>query len=114
MKRSILLFALLGAFGLFAGTASAKPGKCLLVIDGKTYISGRCEVEIYTDGTGSFQITENRKRGSYFAQVLVGEGEAKGYWNGERGANHAHSPLGELRRNGACWVNNKARVCAWK
>lgn len=116
MKRSIFLFVLFGSVGLFTGVSvSAKPGRCLLVIDGKTYISGRCDVDIYTDGTGSFQITENRKNGAYFAQVLVDRPNvATGYWNAERGANHAHDPLGELKRKGACWENKKARVCAWK
>lgn len=115
MKRWLLLFSIFGGISLFTGVqASAKPGKCLLVVDGKTYISGRCEIELYKDGTGSFQITEIRKGGRYFAQVLIDNNGASGYWNEERGANHAHTPLGELTRDGACWKNGRARVCAWK
>ncbi|KXK00939.1 MAG: hypothetical protein UZ17_ACD001001993 [Acidobacteria bacterium OLB17] len=118
MKRFALfaVFALLvGAFAQApAGVEAAKPGRCLLVIDGKTYISGRCDIEMYNDGTGSFQITERRKRGAYFAQVLIDNGEALGYWNEERAATHAHASLGALTRDGACWKNDRARVCAWK
>lgn len=119
MKRPTLLFAVfssaLGLIALFAATeVSAKPGKCRLVIDGKTYISGKCRIEMASDGTGSFQIFESGKRIGYFAQVQIdGEG-ALGYWNEEKGANHAHTPLGTLTRDGACWKNDRARICAWK
>ncbi|HQZ82522.1 MAG TPA: hypothetical protein PLR83_04830 [Pyrinomonadaceae bacterium] len=115
MKRAILFFVILSAVGLYAGsTVYAKPGRCLLVIDGKKYISGKCDIDMYSDGTGSFQITELRKKGAYFAQVLVSPGTALGYWNGARDATHAHDPLGEMTRNGACWQNDRARICAWK
>lgn len=115
MKRAIFLFVVLGVAGLFAGnTVFAKPGKCMLVIDGKTYISGKCDIDMYNDGTGSFQITELRKKGAYFAQVLIDQGTALGYWNGTRNATHAHSSLGEMTRDGACWQNDRARICAWK
>lgn len=117
MKRTLLLLVLFCVAALAVNArSSARRGKCLLVIDGKTYISGRCEIEMYNDGTGSFQITEIRKRGAYFAQVLIdsSNGTALGYWNGERDATHAHSDIGSLSRDGACWKNDRARVCAWK
>lgn len=88
-----------------------KPGRCLLVVDGKSYITGACRIEI--DNGGSFQIYDLKKQG-YFAYVNVSGNTAEGYWNEARGANHAHSPLGTLTRDGACWKNDRAKVCAWR
>ena len=88
-----------------------KPGRCRLVVDGKTYITGACRIEI--ENGGSFQIYDLKKFG-YFAYVNVSGNTAEGYWNEERGANHAHSPLGTLTRDGACWKNDRAKICAWR
>jgi len=93
--------------------AAAKPGRCLLQIRGRKYINGQCDITFIEKGTGSFEITESRKNG-YFAQVLIDNDNAQGYWNGQRGATHAHSSLGELVRSGACWENKIAKICAWK
>lgn len=121
MRGSALLFVVV--LGMIIGSftsvpAQTKKGKCLLVVDGKTHISGKCRIvmDFENDGGGSFEILEIRKgRGQYFAQVLVsGRDAAVGYWNGERLATHAHSQLGDLKRDGACWKNERARVCAWK
>lgn len=85
--------------------------KCSLVVAGTAYIDGPCDFTIL-DSDGSFQIMAPDN--SYFAQVEVDRpGHAKGYWNEEKGANHAHSPLGELTRDDACWSNADASVCAW-
>ncbi|MGO4738651.1 hypothetical protein AB4099_19035 [Bosea sp. 2KB_26] len=95
-----------------SGTAMAAPGRCLLVVDGKTYLNGPCPVDVSKDG--GFSIGTGPKA-SYFAYVTIDRpGVAKGYWNEERGASHAHTDLGELRRNDACWTNDKAIVCAWR
>lgn len=97
---------------LVAGAASAAPGRCLLVVDGRTYLNGSCPVELLPGG--SFMVGAGRGA-RYFAQVNVdGKTDASGYWNEEPGATHAHSSLGNLRRNDACWVNDRAIVCAWR
>lgn len=107
MRKIIVVAALLAS-----GVAWAAPGKCLLVVDGRTYLNGPCPVSI--DKDGSFSVGTG-PRASYFAYVNVdGSGSAKGYWNEERAATHAHSDLGDLRRNGACWTNERAIVCAWR
>lgn len=84
---------------------------CLLVVDGSQYIQGKCRFRpIGNDG--SFQIMAGN--GKYFAQVHINvPGLGIGYWNEDAYANHAHSDLGELMREGACWVNERASVCAW-
>lgn len=105
--------ALVFAVAMMAsGAAVAAPGRCLLVVDGKTYLNGPCPVSI--DPDGSFSVGTGPKA-SFFAYVNVEpSGVAVGSWNEERGATHAHSSLGELKRNGACWTNDKAIVCAWR
>lgn len=95
-----------------SGAAIAAPGRCLLVVDGRTYLNGSCDVSISPGG--SFQV-QNRGQIRYFALVNPdGPGQAIGYWNQEVGATHAHTDLGTLRRNDACWSNDKAIVCAWR
>ena len=61
---------------------------------------------------GSFQIAS--PDGRFFAQVLMDRpGQGTGWWNETPFAGHAHSPLGKLRRDDACWVNQWVSVCAW-
>ena len=123
-RRIATTFALIAAFAAVGVGTSArvvnesnlvdsavKPGRCLLVVDGTKYINGRCDIEM--DKGGSFQIYEKGKRG-YFAYVNLTDDGAEGWWNEERTANHAHSSLGTLSRNGACWENERAKVCAWR
>lgn len=123
-KRTLTTIAMIAAFAAVGVASSAKvfnennvadtavkPGRCLLVVDGTKYINGRCEIEM--DKGGSFQIYEKGKRG-YFAYVNLTDDGAEGWWNEERTATHAHSSLGTLTRNGACWENDRAKVCAWR
>ena len=93
-----------------APAALARPADCLLVVNAREIIRGRCEFE--ADRDGSFTIAG--LNGQYFATVLIErKGVAQGYWNGEPYAGRAHTPLGRLYRQDACWVNDIASVCAW-
>ena len=89
-------------------------GKCLLVVHGEKYIDGTCPIAMASDG--SFSIGADEKTPiKYFATVTIeGKGLARGYWNEEEGASHAHSGLGSLRFKRGCWSNDVAKVCAWK
>lgn len=91
-----------------------RPGRCSLVVNGRSRISGRCLYSV--ERNGSFYIREAGRRGDdfYFAYVNVDGRRAEGSWSGSRGSRHAHDSLGWLRRNGACWVNRRARVCLWQ
>lgn len=83
--------------------------RCRLEVRGQRYIDGPCTGSVEADG--SFQVYTP----AYFAMVQVEEpGIAVGFWNEEAYASHAHSDLGRLIRDGACWTNAQARVCAWK
>jgi hypothetical protein len=98
-----------------AGAAGAFEGKCLLAVDGTRYLDGPCNIEMSADGSFSIGAGETT-RSKYFAFVNIAPGasEAMGFWNGQEAADHAHTDLGALTRDGACWVNSTARVCAWR
>lgn len=92
--------------------AQARPAKCLLEIEGKTYIDGQCDFKPLHKSDGSFQITG--ANGKHFAYVYVDGGQtATAHWNGAIGENRAHDPLGNLTRDGACWNSKTVKLCAW-
>ena len=89
-------------------------GKCLLEIDKRKYIDGKCDITMEKDGGFAISASES-KAVSYFAVVsIISKDTGEGYWNEEEGATHAHTPLGNLTRHGACWENKNAKVCAYK
>ena len=75
---TILMIAV--AAPLAAIPAQAFPARCLLQVDGKKYLSGRCDVDI--DPDGSFSIgtrSSGWKRASpYFAYVIFPDDRNKG------------------------------------
>ncbi|WP_342358843.1 hypothetical protein [Terrarubrum flagellatum] len=103
---------IVGLICLAAGSASARSGdRCLLVVDGKTYLDGPCPVDVKPGGN---YMIGNTKKITYFATVQSkGVGAAAGFWNEQRGAGDARTPLGDLRQNGPCWTNDRAVICAW-
>jgi hypothetical protein len=106
----VLLWAAPAAAGEETLTA-----KCLLEIDGETYISGTCPVVL--DDEGSFTLGADGKTApeGYFAMVLVsGKNIADAYWNEAPASTHAQGSLGEVTRHGACWSNARAKICAWR
>ena len=122
-----MIKALMMTSALFVGIAASAPaaaqpgaetnlrsGRCSLVVNGRSRISGRCLYSV--ERNGSFYIREagRRRDNFYFAYVNIDGRTAEGSWNGTRGSTHAHDSLGRLRRNGACWVNRRARVCLWQ
>jgi len=88
--------------------ATPKTTDCILEVDGTRFIDGPCTFDQFDKG--SFQI----KHDPYFAYVLRDSRSARGSWNADPQSSHAHVNLGMLRRDGACWLNDHARVCAWK
>lgn len=97
-----------------ATAAHARNGRCVLQVKQKTYLNGRCEV-MMTDRRGSFAIGVGETRQSrYFTYVNMEDDGAHGYWNETPDANHAHASLSLLKRNGGCWTNRTARVCAYR
>lgn len=110
-KPSLLIFATFAA-AIVALPALARPAKCLIEVEGKAYVDGPCDFRPLSGGGGSFQITG--ESGKHFAYVYVeGDGKASAHWNGILGESRAHDPLGTLARDGACWSNATAKLCAW-
>lgn len=110
-----LIFLLYLANGIpTADAARYLTGKCLLEVNNIKYIDGDCPVSTNKNGNFLIGISE-KKPVTYFAIVFVNaKGIGEGFWNEEKGANHAHTPLGKLIRKGACWQNTQAKVCAWR
>jgi len=93
-----------------AAPVCAETAQCILNIGGQSYIDGLCVFERLSEGGRSFKIMG--PGGDYFAYLYVaGDGTATAYWNEVAGVNRAHAPLGELTRDGACWMNDNARLC---
>ena len=97
--------------------------RCLLVVDGRTFLTGPCDFEPI-DKDGSFMF---RKKGnSYFAYLLryPDKAETWGSWNESPSSSHADASLGLMRQQGACWINatrglsgggpGTNKICAWK
>jgi hypothetical protein len=89
--------------------AEGREVDCLLQVKGKTYLKGTCMYD--ADKDGSFRLFGDK----YFVYLNTFEdGKAGVSWNETPNSSHAQSPLGEdFKRDGACWVGKKAKVCAW-
>jgi hypothetical protein len=115
-EREVLkTFAAASLLIALPSVAAALTGRCVLEVDRKSYLDGPCNIEMGPDGSFSIGAGE-QSRSEFFAYVNLAPAAAKatGYWNGPEAASHAHDSLGALSRNGACWVNSRARVCAWR
>lgn len=107
----------------------AKWGRCLLVVDGQTRISGKCSYTIYK--SGEFHIDGPRqvfdgidypKAGNmaamiskdYWADVFLEDGHWAGYGNDLVASVHGEGDWGVLQRKGACFVGRSVRICLWR
>jgi hypothetical protein len=93
--------------------AQAAQGECYLSVDSRTYLNGRCNVILRADGSFSIGAGEH-SRSRFFAYVNMVDGQAWASWNGVANSNHAEVSLGTVVRQGGCWVNSRAKVCAWR
>lgn len=115
---SLSLLSLLATVSAIAASApaedlTARRARCDLTIDGVSYMAGGCNFNFLPrfadEPGGSFEI---RRRGYVVRVITNGDGTARGYFNGVRGRGRVNVRLGTLVRNGACWVNERAIVCA--
>ena len=115
---SLSLLGVLATVSTVAASAStddltARQARCDLTIDGVSYMDGGCNFNFLPrysgEPGGSFEI---RRRGYVVRVITNGDGTARGYFNGVRGRSRVNVRLGTLVRNGACWVNERAIVCA--
>lgn len=109
MRLAVAVFAAVVSFALRSHDARAapRPADCELTVNGRTYIRGQCQFD--ADADGSFRVNGQ----DYFAYVNVtAPGVADASWNADPASTHAHTRIGEVRRQGACWVGANARICA--
>ena len=106
-----------------------KVGRCLLVVYGKTRISGPCSYSIEANGNfhinGPHQvfdgidypkaeITAAEISTDYWANVFRDEdGFWTGYGNDNIGSVHGSGSWGHFHRSGACHLNDRVKVCVW-
>jgi hypothetical protein len=132
---AVIVGAVVAAAGASAGVKRLPEGyqwgRCLLVVEGFTRISGKCAYKIYNDG--DFHIEGPRqiyagidypkpegmpgvRSADYWADVFKGDdGRWTGYGNREIAWTHADfGDFGPLRREGACFLGEKVRVCLWR
>ncbi|MCX7568064.1 hypothetical protein OS189_17110 [Sulfitobacter sp. F26169L] len=111
-SKYLLYIPVLSVLIFSAPPAHAKPAKCLLAVDDIVQIDGTCTFIPLSGTAGSFKIMA--ADGRYFAYLYVDHpDQGRGFWNEAPGAGHAHTPLEVLVRNGACWQNDHAKICAW-
>lgn len=113
---AILLGVPLGFAPLSIESSLAAGSQCLIVVNGTTYLDGGCGVYLSPDGlTLGVGVGMGQSHSRFFAFIQMDPGgEARGYWNGPSADSHAGDLLGTLRRDGSCWIGEKAKICAWK
>lgn len=98
------------------GSSRMIPSVCFIEVDGRIFLQGNCDADFSSDGSFSIGTGVNRRAAKHFAYVNIDPvtKKGRGSWNGEEAESHAHDDLGDMARQGGCWVNAKAKVCAWK
>lgn len=111
MRKPMPLVVAIG-LGLSTLTSSALAAeKCRLTVDERVHLDGPCNIERFRGGGFSIH---TRRGVPYIVVVYVApSGAARGYWNEGRSGSRKDTDLGDLERDGACWVNARASVCAW-
>jgi len=114
--------------------AKAKTAKCYFAVNGTVFINGACQFE-FMNGNGSFSFDDMKlktkclsydlgagqcsmaskgitRKGTFGQLIITSPNRAKINWNGGNTL-HAHGEISPVTRNGACWQNNQAKLCAW-
>jgi hypothetical protein len=103
-------------------------GRCLLVVDGKKRIEGKCFYAMNKDGSFHIdgprqvydgidypkaEIMAGKMSNDYWADVFPDDGGWSGYGNSDIRAVHGERPW-TLHRVGACFVGDGAKICLWR
>src|SRR5438105_4125095 len=101
---------------LLPAAAPARPSpdvECLVEVDGTVEMAGPGKCQFWSHPGGSFDLTVTYDV-PLFARVEIDRrGAAIGSF-GEAGPKPSRKQLGTMHRNGACWENARAKICAWK
>ena len=97
------------------GTAATRSAMrdCYLRVDGVVRVSGRCRVFPMGEDEYTLNTWDGGKPAQpHFAVVTRnGDGTATATWNADPEDDRAMDPLGIVRRDSNCWVNERARIC---
>ena len=98
------------AAALLLTAAAASAEICYLEIDDVIEMQGPCVFD--AEGNGDFFAADIDDRTAFVYFYIDDEGNGGAMWSGhESKANHS---LGTLQRDGACWKNDEATLCAWE
>ncbi|QTC92819.1 hypothetical protein [Brevundimonas goettingensis] len=83
-------------------------------MDGKVRVDGECLVFPFGDGGYTLNAwSDGKPRQSHFAVVVRNrDGTGDATWNADPDDDRAGDPLGTVRLNDGCWVNDRARICS--
>lgn len=93
---------------------------CYFEVDGQVPLDGLCRfMRNSYYGPGGFGIASFMSDKRVFViEMRRKEGDpdeiGAGFWNGRPGLMQVATPVGALTAKGPCWVNTRARICAWK
>lgn len=135
-KGAVVILVAFASLAVSTGApkVNAKMAKCYLAVNNTVFINGACSFE-FMNGNGSFSFDDMRlktrcgsydlgpgrcssastlvtRKGTFGQLVITSPGRAKIYWN-EGSALHAHGKIAPVERDGACWQNSQAKLCAW-
>jgi len=87
--------------------------KCYLAVDAKVLVDEPCLVFPFGDGGYTLNAwSDGKPKNSHFAVVVLkADGSGDATWNADPDDDKAGDPLGTVRLQGDCWVNDRARIC---
>jgi len=85
--------------------ADVAHGRCKVIVGNSTHSSKSCEYDMSTDG--AFELWPEPPSNYYVALDRINGDTAEAYTNGGK-------TLGKVKRQGACWVGKRARICLWR
>ncbi|MFC4254997.1 hypothetical protein GRI97_06140 [Altererythrobacter xixiisoli] len=95
-------------------TAGSTRRNCHLAVDGTVHVDGPCLV--FPMGPDQYTLNtwdQGKPARSHFAMVTTdASGTTTASWNADPNDTRAGDPLGTVTKDGDCWVNTRARICA--
>jgi hypothetical protein len=88
---------------------AARPAQCLVVINGTPLLDGACDFQ--PGQKGSFEISSGQA-GVKATVTVSSEGAGSATYT-PAGGKGGPLKIGDVKRDGACWVSRQDKICAW-
>lgn len=108
VRRQMKTFLVTAIFFLITSPALCEEADCLAELDGYRVIDGECSFWAVRAGSIHLQASDAD------AWVHVEQHEALGRVRASGANLNETAQVGEMHKSGACWQNDRARICAWK